>query len=776
MRGNRQPRVRSGNEPHPAPAMEPAGRGAWAHSRAALYRLEKLLRCSRCTNILREPVCLGGCEHIFCSNCVSDCIGTACPVCYTPAWIQDVKINRQLDSMIQLCSKLRNLLHGTDFSDLKEETSRKRLFSDAEYKKNSIKMWFSPRSKKVRYVVSKVSVQTQPPVISDENAQQASMYEFVSTSPPVDVSERAKKASTKSGKKQKKKTLAEINQKWNLEAEKEDGKLDSKEEFKEKLVSFYSQPSVIASPQINGKIDLLASGSVTESECFRSLTEVSLPLAEQIESPEIESRNEVVTPEKTLCENDLTSKKSLPSGHNGKRGRRNRLSSPVSKRCRSSSPSTSGNSVKQTVLSKHMPLPGCSSPPSKKLKVGDTVRRKSSNILDESISLSPGTPPSTLNSPSYRRMMCSPSAMKLSPSSLMAMKRNHRGETLLHIASIKGDIPSVEYLLQNGSDPNVKDHAGWTPLHEACNHGHLKVVELLLQHKALVNTTGYQNDSPLHDAAKNGHVDIVKLLLSYGASRNAVNIFGLRPVDYTDSENMKSLLLLPEKNESSSTSHCSVVNTGQRRDGPLVLIGSGLSSEQQKMLSELAAILKAKKCAEFDSTVTHVIVPGDTVQSTLKCMLGILSGCWILKFEWVKACLQRKEYEQEEKYEIPEGPHRSRLNREQLLPKLFDGCYFYFGGTFKHHPKDNLIKLVTAAGGQILSRKPKPDSDVTQTINTVAYHAKPDSDQHFCTQYIIYEDLSNHRPERVRQGKVWMAPSSWFIDCVMSFELLPLDS
>lgn len=110
------------------------------------------------------------------------------------------------------------------------------------------------------------------------------------------------------------------------------------------------------------------------------------------------------------------------------------------------------------------------------------------------------------------------------------------------------------------------------------------------------------------------------------------------------------------------------------------------------------------------------------------------------------------------------------------LPKLFDGCYFYLGGTFKHHPKDNLIKLVAAAGGQVLSRKPKPDSDVTQTINTVAYHARPDSDQRFCTQYIIYEDLSNHRSERVRQGKVWMAPSSWFIDCVMSFELLPLDS
>ncbi|CAH6791736.1 Bard1 [Phodopus roborovskii] len=723
----RPPAVRSGNKPCPAPAMEPADGGPWAHSRAALARLERLLRCSRCTNILKEPVCLGGCEHIFCSVCISDCVGSGCPVCYTPAWILDLKINRQLDSMIQLYRKLQNLLHDNKLSDPKDNTSRTGSFGDAQSKKNSIKMWFSPRSKKVRYVVNKASVPTQPESAKDDKAQEASTYEFISTSPPEVVSKRNKTASRTSAKKQRKKSSAEINQEGKSRPETED-RFDSTEGLKEERLVSCNQTLFMESPQVNGEIDLLASGSVIESECSGRLTEVSLPLAEHIVSPGTVSNSEE-TPEKKACDKDLCS-----VGCNGNHKDCSRSPNPTSKKCESNIGSLSRDVIKPRVLAENI----CSSLPSEKLQV-DVIL-----ISDNSLSLSPGTPPPLLNNSTHRQMMSKPSTVKLSPGNA-ARKRNHRGETLLHIASIKGDISSVEYLLQNGNDPNVKDHAGWTPLHEACSHGHLKVVELLLQHNALVNTTGYQNDTPLHDAAKNGHVDIVRVLLSYGASRNAVNIFGVRPVDYTDNENIRSLLLLPEKNESSSTSKCSVVTAEQRRNGPLVLIGSGLSSQQQKMLSKLETVLKAKRCAEFDST-------------------------------GVKACLRSKVREQEEKYEVPGGPQKSRLNREQLLPKLFDGCYFFLGGTFKHHPKDDLLKLIAAAGGKVLNRKPKPDSDVTQTINTVAYHANPDSDQRFCTQYIVYEDLFNCRPERVRQGKVWMAPSTWLISCVMAFELLPLDS
>lgn len=690
-------------------------------------------------------------------------------MCHTPAWILDLKINRQLDSMIQLYSKLQNLLHDNKVSDSKDDTSRATLFGDAERKKNSVKMWFSPRSKKIRCVVNKVSVQTQPQKAKDDKAQEASVFEFVSATPPVVVSKRAKTASRTSAKKHPKKSVAKINREGNFRPETKDSRFDSKEKLKEEKVVSFSQTPVMESSRVNGEIDLLASGSVVESECSGSFTEVSLPLAEHIVSPDTVSKSEE-TPEKKVCIKDRRS-----VGSNGNLKGCHKPPTSTSKRCGSNIPSTSGEIGEPTLLAENVVLVDCSSLPSGRLQVDVTLRRQS-NTSDDSLSLSPGTPPSLLNSSTHRQVMSNPSTVKLS-SGIPARKRNHRGETLLHIASIKGDIPSVEYLLQNGNDPNVKDHAGWTPLHEACSHGHLKIVELLLQHNALVNTTGYHNDSPLHDAAKNGHIDIVKVLLSHGASRNAVNIFGVRPVDYTDNENIRSLLLLPEKNDSFSTSQCSVqVNTGQRKSGPLVLIGSGLSSQQQKLLSKLETVLKAKKCAEFDSTVTHVIVPDEEAQSTLKCMLGILNGCWVLKFDWVKACLDSQEREQEEKYEVPGGPQRSRLNREQLLPKLFDGCYFFLGGNFKHHPKEDLLKLIAAAGGRVLSRKPKPDSDVTQTINTVAYHAKPDSDQRFCTQYIVYEDLFNCHPERVRQGKVWMAPSTWLISCVMAFELLPLDS
>ncbi|NWR18455.1 BARD1 protein, partial [Emberiza fucata] len=719
-----------------------------------------------------------------CRSCVGDCVGTECPVCHMPAWVQDAQINRQLDNMIQLCSKLRQLL-STDTSDSAEDASTPPESElEKKSKKEQIKMWFSPRSRKIRCVVNRSQAGTKS---NDLGQDASSVYDFFPSPPHEKPSKPTKRPTQRQIKKMKKKHLADINKVWSLEKPEQ-----KKAEMapKEKCVTICSQPVVLCTQEPESPEDRPQQETVKEADSSSNTDDVEvLP---QVKSPEKKDNSEVVCSAPESKEKNGAAEALLSIANEVtplKRGREpSRLqSTPQSKRARRSERGIPGKAGRQadgleeslqsspiSPATEQTPVQ-ISSSASKLTDTGMKTRRCAAlqAINSPSLSESPSTP-STSKSCSQGATPLSPSVVK-SPGVNSIARRNYKGETLLHVASIKGDLAAVEELLKNGADPNVKDNAGWTPLHEACNHGHREVVELLLRHRALVNTTGYQNDSPLHDAARNGHLAVVELLLLHGASRHAVNIFGLRPVDYAESKKMKSLLMLPVENESFSlTQPSEVLSSSQPRNGPLGILGSNLSAEQQKLLNKLAAVLKAQRCTEFNSRVTHLVIPDVPMPTTVKCMMAVLTGCWVLKFEWVQACLQSSAREQEEEYEVQGGPRRGRLNREQLLPKLFDGCYFYFLGPFKQHQKSDLLELVKAAGGQVLVRQPKPDSDVTQTINTVSYHAEATSDQRLCTHYVIYDVASKFQPEKIRQGKVWMAPSSWLIDCVMSFQLLPV--
>lgn len=102
-------------------------------------------------------------------------------------------------------------------------------------------------------------------------------------------------------------------------------------------------------------------------------------------------------------------------------------------------------------------------------------------------------------------------------------KKNHRGETALQCAAIKGNLRLVRKLLRLGADPNCKDNAGWTPLHEACNRGNFAVAHLLIKAGSMINVPGMFKETPLHDAARNGHYKVVKLLVKSGADSTALN-------------------------------------------------------------------------------------------------------------------------------------------------------------------------------------------------------------------------------------------------------------
>ncbi|XP_066542800.1 BRCA1-associated RING domain protein 1 isoform X2 [Hoplias malabaricus] len=754
--------------------------GAWVETRESVARFRKLLLCSKCSNILMEPVCLGICEHLLCRSCASPHAGDGCSVCHSPAWVKDIQINRQLNNITELFRNLETLLYPSNVEDSAAETSTPSNENAVLKNKKIFKIWFSPKSRKVRCQVEKpVEVNLQkgktPPGPSEppskrQDSNLLSVFNFNSSSQDSGSSSPNNKGGNNGGKKKSRKRKARsvgkrashvirprtrhhtkqnlknvrleaVNQQWGFckdgvmesedpETQENNNLGGSKEGKTNKRVSFKFSEN---HPEHQGLQE--APTNVVQSSKRSILKEGAVMVTE----PSTEEQNLSV-------QNTLSEQKSHPVTE----------TEPITD-TQSPVHSSPGRTPKRARLDERGGSPQ-TTPKRPRLSPG---RRR------RSVTLRAVTLPSSLNS-SKPSIVCerarkeqeaspnnSPTTGKKSPAerhsqgSPAYMKRNKKGETPLHLAAIKGDAEATKELLAQGADPNLKDHAGWTPLHEACNLGHLDVVEVLLQQGALLNTPGYENDSPLHDAVRNGHVAVARLLLEHGASTNVLNIVGLRPADYALTEEMKEVLRVdsnaphivatPLTSPVSSSKAAGVI----RRDVPVALIGSKLTQAQQKQLIKAAQILGGKRVATFSSA-------------------------------GLDACLQKDRWLEESDFEAGEGPRRSRLNRDNLLPPLFDGCFFYLLGSFQKPPKEELLLLVKAGGGHLLSRQPKPDSDVTQTLSSAAYHAEPGSDQAFCTQYILYDPESSYKPSRVRLGKVWSAPSSWLLDCIKAFSLLPI--
>ena len=133
------------------------------------------------------------------------------------------------------------------------------------------------------------------------------------------------------------------------------------------------------------------------------------------------------------------------------------------------------------------------------------------------------------------------------------------GATPLHYAAAYGNSKVVEVLLEHGADPNIRDKNGITPLHfaavsdypkivevlhkkglsdyddtplQAAEFNYPEVVKLLLEHGANPNIQDADGWTPLHFAVKSCHVDVVRVLLDHGADLTIRNNEGRTPLDY----------------------------------------------------------------------------------------------------------------------------------------------------------------------------------------------------------------------------------------------------
>ncbi|WVY93974.1 hypothetical protein V8G54_033062 [Vigna mungo] len=185
------------------------------------------------------------------------------------------------------------------------------------------------------------------------------------------------------------------------------------------------------------------------------------------------------------------------------------------------------------------------------------------------------------------------------------------------------------------------------------------------------------------------------------------------------------------KNHGPSLDTISQTRADHRSYKKIVLCCSALSVQEKDIVSKFESVSKVTVLKNWDSSVTHVIASTDengACRRTLKVLLGILEGKWILNVEWIKACMKEMNPVGEERYEINvdihgirDGPRLGRLRVLNKQPKLFYGYKFYFMGDFIPSYKVYLQQLVVAAGGIILHRKPVSCDQNSMLSDTHSY-------------------------------------------------------
>ena len=88
--------------------------------------------------------------------------------------------------------------------------------------------------------------------------------------------------------------------------------------------------------------------------------------------------------------------------------------------------------------------------------------------------------------------------------------------TALHLASRKGYIDVVRFLLGSGTDAGSRNKRKSTPLHEASIGGHAEVVRALMEHGVDITAEDDDEMNPVALAFIGGHVEVTRVFLEFG--------------------------------------------------------------------------------------------------------------------------------------------------------------------------------------------------------------------------------------------------------------------
>ncbi|XP_009791485.1 protein VAPYRIN-like [Nicotiana sylvestris] len=173
----------------------------------------------------------------------------------------------------------------------------------------------------------------------------------------------------------------------------------------------------------------------------------------------------------------------------------------------------------------------------------------------------------------------------------------------LCVAARKGDVRTIQRLIENGASINGRDQHGWTALHRASFKGKIDVVRSLIDMGIEMDGKDGEGYTALHCAVESGHVDVAEMLVKKGADVEARTSKGVTALQIAESLHYSGLTRI-------------LIQGGAEREGTKVE-----SLAAHKPLRKVAAremdIRKIKKKASnnarvsrssFDRTVTLSVV------------------------------------------------------------------------------------------------------------------------------------------------------------------------
>jgi len=370
--------------------------------------------------------------------------------------------------------------------------------------------------------------------------------------------------------------------------------------------------------------------------------------------------------------------------------------------------------------------------------------------------------------------------VKMKATKTFVEKRNKKGETQLHQATLKGDTAAVTKLLQQGSNPNTVDNAGWCPLHEAVAEGYIPIVTLLLQHGASPNMHSKdEKETPLHDAVANRHLDMVKLLVSYGADIRAKSCTGKTPLDVSQWEDITDALLNTEclMTENKAIDNSVIQDNFNSMDNVVLACPESSDSDFKRISSCATSVGMKKPSKAINENTTHCLLVTGKQVNMMSCLVA---GVVILQQEWIFQCKQLGSIVDTEPFLfqhpdlLDDGRMRSLDCRSRGQPRLLAGLHFYMTGGFDSQviSKAELVKLINLAGGRSINREPDAEN-LPEAERTVAHHADADTSLVSTSHVILYQQGNKREPQmKYKMPHIKTLPVLWLRQSIFSHALL----